>query len=60
MKNSSERDINILVIIFVFISLLISSLALAGKGTDEIKNQFIFKPTSLSLPSFKRTVSSKS
>ncbi|PKH87222.1 hypothetical protein CXF79_11065 [Colwellia sp. Bg11-28] len=59
MKKPSERDINILVLIFVFISLLISSLASANKGTDEIKNKFIFKQTSLSFQSFKSTVSSK-
>jgi len=59
MKKTPERDINILVLIFVFISLLISSLASANKGTDEIKNKFTFKQTSLSLQSFKSTVSSK-
>ncbi len=59
MKKTSERDINILVLIFVFISLLISSLASANKGTDEIKNKLIFKQTSLPLQSFKSTVSNK-
>jgi hypothetical protein len=59
MKKTSERDINILVLIFVFISLLISSLASANKGTDEIKNKLIFKQASLPLQSFKSTVSNK-
>jgi hypothetical protein len=57
MKKPSEIDINILVIIFI--SLLSSSLALADKGTDEIKSQYIFKQPSLSLASFNSTVSSK-
>jgi hypothetical protein len=59
MKRPSEKNINILVIIFIFISILISSLALANKSTNEIKNQYTFKKTSLSAPSFNSTVSSK-
>jgi hypothetical protein len=47
MKKIVERNVDILVILFVVLSLLISSLALADKGTDEIKNKFIIKKYNL-------------
>lgn len=55
MKNSNERNINVFIVIFLLLSILISSLALATTDTPEMKVKGVFGQIESSLVSLKST-----
>lgn len=55
MKNSNERNLNIFIVIFLLLSILISSLALATTVTPEMKVKVVFDRIESSFLSLKST-----